>query len=57
MNNPEENTGTVEQNKEAFESWFYDLMMAAGSCLCRDVLRENKKAMFETWLKVKPWRF
>ena len=59
-NKPEYTTGTDEQNKEAFEDWFYKLLFDSehlGSCSLRTVVRKNKKHLFETWLEVKPYRF
>jgi len=53
-----ENLGTVEQNEEAFEEWFYKhLFMDGQTCLLREVLRRNRKNLFETWLEVRPRRF
>lgn len=52
------NTGTDEQNRDAFEEWFYKLLFSEGmTCLLRDVLRKNRAALLETWLEVKPWTF
>lgn len=51
-------TGTVEQNKAAFDQWFYKILFTEGmSCLLRDVLRKNKDNLFKTWMNVKPYRF
>ena len=53
-----ENLGTIEQNEEAFDKWFHGLLFLPNmTCLLRDVLRKNRRKLFETWLEVRPWRF
>jgi len=45
----------VKELTEAFESWFYKLLMREdSSCLERDVLRNQKKNLLEEWIKVRP---
>lgn len=56
---PEElNLGTIEQNEEEFDKWFHHLLFLPNmTCLLRDVLRKNRRKLFETWLEVRPWNF
>jgi hypothetical protein len=37
-----------------FNGWFTDLLLQQESCLLRDILRNQKKNLFQEWLKVKP---
>ena len=51
------NTGTEQQNKDVFDQWFFDLLFKQESALLRAVLSDNKKNLFSSWMKHKPWIF
>ena len=50
-------TGTEEQNREAFEEWFCDTQFTLTSALLRQVFRAGKEGMWKAWMELKPWRF
>ena len=51
------NTGTEEQNRDAFEEWYVDLVFSQKSALLRSIIRDNKKNLFKAWMERKPMRF
>ena len=47
-------TVAEQELKQAFNDWFIGLLHDQESCLLRDVLRENKMALWLTFKRIKP---
>lgn len=41
--------------REKFEDWFAGALLSQTSCLLRDVLRDCKNELWESWQKRKPY--
>ena len=45
----------LKELKEAFDDWFGGLLLLENSsCLYRDVLRQNRKNLWNSWLEIRP---
>lgn len=49
--------GTEEQNKKEFDRWFMEIVFNQKTCAYRDVLRNCRKQLFESWMKERPMWF
>ena len=52
-NNTQQSRAT-HPDRKYFMEWFTHLLFESDSCLKRDVLRNQKEALFDEWLKVQP---
>lgn len=49
---------SFRSNRDYFNRWFSSLLLIEGqSCLIRDVLRNQKEALWVEWQKVDPYGF
>lgn len=45
----------LKELKETFDDWFGGLLLLENSsCLYRDVLRQNRKNLWNSWLEIRP---
>lgn len=44
-----------QTDRDLFNAWFQDLLLACETCLMRDVLRKQKENLFAEWVKVQPY--
>jgi hypothetical protein len=41
-------------SREGFDDWFLGIVLSQESCALRDVLRDCKEELWESWLRIQP---